>query len=687
MKKEIVEKSFGNKDKSSMTNLDYFFKNWIFDSSNWMDQGRNKGYVYFLYNFKDNVFKVGITTACLKKRFYSYKNTNFYPLFAIKHISSNRDFLKESLVKEENSLKYHLSKILSLVPNSKEFFKINGMQDLIKLKKLLADISFSAHKNYSGSILNKSQIPKLKNNEYEFSEKIHDPKFQKAFEIFNDFNTNHQPIHLVAPMQSGKTEIIAGLAALCHGIGFKKYPNKVAGVFILNGMNDKGWTEQTQERMPVYLNNGSRPFVETAHLLAIPNLNNVLSNIKAPCLLVLDESHYGTDANGLIDDFLNKLNIKLNANKMPEETTHQDLLKNLQLRGVYILFVSATDYYTQKKCEDYSHEFFKEIRMIPSKKYIGVKELFDLNAIHQSFDLLNGNSLSSQCKKEIDSLVKKRKYCIFRTKPKEFYKVKNALEKEYGDMIDVVEYHSQSFDTFDSVFMNNKPEKTTIVLIKNYWRASKTLPKTHLGLFYDRSTENTATTLQSAVGRCCGYFDYNVCNFKIFTNMVIVLEHLGIVDQTGMRTLDSKTKISPEKIGSLVSELHLKEIDTKSEFKLLKAPIRYSKEKTALVRKYVPDMKNAFFRNRNGVFFRNTKNGQLENILKRKNMGYKKFQEEILSMDKEMLNFGGCFGKGQTETLIYEAISYKGKNYLLSYVIKKGTKRSLKMYSKMGIHD
>jgi hypothetical protein len=72
--------------------------------------------------------------------------------------------------------------------------------------------------------------------------------------------------------------------------------------------------------------------------------------------------------------------------------------------------------------------------------------------------------------------------------------------------------HHDSGDTIHNVddLMSMSPDKHTIILIKEYWRASKRLIRTHIGGTYEKSPKkrNTGVTSQGLTARHCDNYEY-----------------------------------------------------------------------------------------------------------------------------------------------------------------------------------
>ena len=126
-------------------------------------------------------------------------------------------------------------------------------------------------------------------------------------------------VTMVAPMQWGKTGV---MAAVGYGvINHLTKPLDSNSVYIITGMSDNDWREQTQERFPATWGK---------NVMHRSELAGNIEELKAlkNALFIIDECHYGALADGLVDKFFEGIGIKS--------------VDSLQTRNVRIFQVSAT---------------------------------------------------------------------------------------------------------------------------------------------------------------------------------------------------------------------------------------------------------------------------------------------------------------------------------------------------------
>lgn len=74
----------------------------------------------------------------------------------------------------------------------------------------------------------------------------------------------------------------------------------------------------------------------------------------------------------------------------------------------------------------------------------------------------------------------------------------------------------------NDLYLDNKPNKHTIIIIKEKIRCSYTINKIYIGILYERKAEtiqNETTIIQGFLGRACGYYDNSNRNIIIYTNL------------------------------------------------------------------------------------------------------------------------------------------------------------------------
>ena len=113
-----------------------------------------------------------------------------------------------------------------------------------------------------------------------------------------------------------------------------------------------------------------------------------------------------------------------------------------------------------------------------------------------------------------------------------------------------------------------KPTKHTFILLKEKARCSKTFPKTHNGVWYERYTENPmdAVIVQGLLGRAGGYDDTG--DSIIFTSIQSAEDYLALWDSDFDKSCDWTSRTTKLELDEVVSKgtwVSLVKVPEKSE--------------------------------------------------------------------------------------------------------------------------
>ena len=208
----------------------------------------------------------------------------------------------------------------------------------------------------------------------------------------------------------------------------------------------------------------------------------------------------------------------------------------------------------------------------------------------------------------------------------------------------------------NDLYLDNKPNKHTIIIIKEKIRCSYTINKTNIGILYERKAEtiqNETTIIQGFLGRACGYYDNSNRNIIIYTNLDIVAAYILKIDlehEKELYKIKNKKKIINDK-------------EINYNLKPYSANINNEKNKTKeyniKVINDIPDIKNNLIKGitPNVKFNEVYHKDELDIILKSKNY-YKEFMQ-YEDKQKYKLTFNS---KMNGYTKLKEAI--KNKTYM-----------------------
>ena len=314
-------------------------------------------------------------------------------------------------------------------------------------------------------------------------------KIMRAFE---------RGIHLatfVAPVQWGKTGVFLDLIQqCCTNDDFFINPNNV---FVLTGMSDNEWKAQTQSR----LLNEFRSSVH--HLHGLMNLK--LDDDIRDALIVIDECQVANQEQQTI----RKLFLRNNLHD----------LQFLKDRNIRIIQTSATPDNVLVDCLEYgdTEHFTCIVNLDLDDNTRSYKFFTDLDDDHlkESMDL----TIQQNVEKLFEDITsfKKHRWHIIRIpsdkKGEENETIKNILIEANKNNCDI-RYHMMNLSIDDEKepeeVLASRPEsgKHTVILIKNKWRASKSISDKYIGVVHDRFTKlkpQYAAEVQSLAGRMVGH--------------------------------------------------------------------------------------------------------------------------------------------------------------------------------------
>jgi hypothetical protein len=312
---------------------------------------------------------------------------------------------------------------------------------------------------------------------------IYDNQKEVGLDIVHSFlEDNVYLAILIAEMQVGKTgACLATAYYMCTHPDDNKVIDK-NNVVIITGLSDTDWKEQTQISM-------ISSFKENVFHRGNFKNQKMLEKLKYGnnMLIIIDESHIATQISQQMSLLLKETDI-LN-------------IDNLQQRNIKILQISATPSATLQDALEWG-SFSKVFKLQPSIKYIGFQKLKYANKIHDALDLSKYENVVS-IGNYISSEYNTPKYHIIRIKGS------NNIEKNISRLCmirgwDMINHNSQ--ERWNADELETQPTKHTFILIKDFWRASKRLCDTHIGVvhenFVKKADANTAA--QGLAGRCCG---------------------------------------------------------------------------------------------------------------------------------------------------------------------------------------
>ena len=309
-------------------------------------------------------------------------------------------------------------------------------------------------------------------------------------------------VQLQAQMQSGKTG--CGLYT-----AFKMLQDgTIKNCFIISGMSDTSIKSQWQNEIRTLGKSFLELFPDTSSDLSkifkkLPNnvyFNRNLQNITdishiSNSLIIIDEIHYGSTANGSLHQFLYKFGL--------QEILQGQECPIISENNINILSITATRanedcIYNDEDASDVK-SYWSRVYMEPGDLYKSIMNYHDQELIHSNLKLEPTNE--SKLLEILQKYQTQSKYFIMRAigKQRDYlieFLIKHKIKKLHFDA-----------ETYSRIpFYNIEPTEFTVVIIRGKLRLGNQLNKTHIcGVFESSDKMNNDTLLQALPGRVCGY--------------------------------------------------------------------------------------------------------------------------------------------------------------------------------------
>jgi hypothetical protein len=325
-------------------------------------------------------------------------------------------------------------------------------------------------------------------------------------QILQDFYSNIQWQILIAPMQSGKSEVY--LLVLFESIRLERVKRGI----IMSGNSDIQLKRQTDFNLSAFGSSFLRKYQNYLLGSESSNINETIRKIKqkieivwgkheikkhvpnkVDTLIIWEESHYAQSQKQGPDMFFDKYKI-CTASGKSQSPSH------------FVLSVSATPYSEMANHLNPDNIRFKShCTLVPGANYNSVENMVSSGRLHFFKDWKQPLQEVAQITTDVS------KYCLIRT---------TKTNDNYCSHL--MAQHGWRVLHFDSEFPNaanetewnemnegKEPEVNTCFIIKQKCSMGKNLNKEHISfLFETRSsskTTNTDTVLQGFLGRACGY--------------------------------------------------------------------------------------------------------------------------------------------------------------------------------------
>jgi hypothetical protein len=394
-------------------------------------------------------------------------------------------------------------------------------------------------------------------------------KITEAFEK----NSKLAMMMVVGLAQGGKTG--AMLATSMNFMKHKKMGIPPENIYLITGFSSVDWEVQTRDRLPEKL----RPNVFHRNKLGRGFKNSVKG--KSNVLILIDEVQIAAG-------------VEHTLSKVFEQLGYLDvdfLLKN----KIKVVQFSATPNGTLYDGMDTLNEHYAITKLEASEGYHGVRHFYD-NGRLKPFNPLSGSQYDPESLKELKQTIEESysspRYHMIRTPTGlgQYEVIVNMFgdrdadgkrkddgifdEEKYATIMYDMDNHSKTHkirgeDVSEiDYILKTKPVKHTFILLKEKARCSKTFPKTHIGVWYERYTENPMddVIVQGLLGRAGGYDDPG--DSIIFTSIQSAEDYLALWDSDFDKSCDwtsRTTKIVEEEVVSKGTWVSLVKVSEKSE--------------------------------------------------------------------------------------------------------------------------
>ena len=390
----------------------------------------------------------------------------------------------------------------------------------------------------------------------------------KAFEE----NPQLAMMMVIGLAQGGKTG-----AMLATSMDFMKHTKMgipPENIYLITGFSSVDWEIQTRARLPQEL----RPNVYHRNKLS-QGFKNSISG-KTNVLILIDEVQIAAGKTHTLAKVFESLGY-LDA---------QFLVKN----KIKVVQFSATPNGTLYDGIDTLNEHYAITKLEASEGYHGVRHFYD-NGRLLPFKPLSGGSYNTESMEELKHIIEEKysapRYHVIRTPTGlgqyevivnmfggrgEDGKRKDGIfeEEKYDVIMYDMENNSKTHKIGGEIvseidyILKTKPVKHTFILLKEKARCSKTFPKTHIGVWYERYTENPMddVIVQGLLGRAGGYDDPG--DSIIFTSIQSAEDYLALWDSDFDKSCDWTSKTTKLEFDEVVSKgtwVSLVKVPEKSE--------------------------------------------------------------------------------------------------------------------------
>jgi hypothetical protein len=354
-----------------------------------------------------------------------------------------------------------------------------------------------------------------------FGIKSHDPNKEIVYpnqaaaanEIFNAFISEDKvAVTLIALPQAGKTGTFLEVAYKMCTIDSNTKAIDHEQLLFITGMSDREWKTQTKGDMLTSFEK------RVKHRGQFKSLPTILKDIRNS-LIIIDECHIAAEKEQTMSAMLKAAGL-LNIDE-------------LRKRRIFLLEVSATPGSTLYDTQKWGADNHKIVILKESPLYVGFRDFIAENRLHNSYDLTQEGEVVKLFT-FIEQAFPQPRYHIIRLSGK---RDTGPIEQHAKARDWYVNNHNASsrLEGLDYI-MTKPPQRHSIILIKEFWRAGKRLCDKHVGIVHEPQTdiEDTNVTSQGLIGRLCGNDKRKgVGAPHAFCNTALIHDYLAWIDAKG----------------------------------------------------------------------------------------------------------------------------------------------------------
>jgi hypothetical protein len=342
--------------------------------------------------------------------------------------------------------------------------------------------------------------------DYDEDEASIDPfplQLEAAYQCFLRFFVDNLAwVHLAAEMQAGKTGVMAALIRLILR-NQQRLRFRASRIFTITGMSENSWRDQTKKRLPRQLREN------VYHNSSLNELHRKLQTIHEReglrnILILVDESHIASSKDNRPD----KLVYDTIRRYVPDS--------EWAMHNIRFLTISATD---PAKVMSLDKNQDAVVQLRTTEAYQSVEKLQASGRIHATEEIgdLPGETAIAVLKDRV-ATYQTPCYHIVRPKQGKVQECMEVLQREFSGAIvrkwdaETVRKQQRDGDSasssgpdINSELLDVQPLAHTFIVLKDMFRAAKTMNDRFVGVLWDRITGKDDTTMQGLLGRICGY--------------------------------------------------------------------------------------------------------------------------------------------------------------------------------------